>query len=287
MTGVIIKGIGGFYYVKTADGVFQAKGRGKFKKDRFILAVGDRVELQVREDGDSVIESVYPRKNSFIRPPVANVDRFIITVTASKPAPDFGIIDRFLVTAEKAGAEAVICINKIDRADGGILAGLKEVYEPLYPVATVSGRTGQGLEVFKKYIEGCSVAFAGPSGVGKSTIINRLIPGAAMETGRISRKTDRGRHTTRHVELFEAFDGMVFDTPGFTSFDLPDMDERELSEYYPEIFKASEGCRFDDCMHLGEPGCRVKEEVEEGLISPSRYRSYKAGIEELRKRRKY
>ena len=131
MTGVIIKGIGGFYYVKTADGVFQAKGRGKFKKDRFILAVGDRVDLQVREDGDSVIESVYPRKNSFIRPPVANVDRFIITVTASKPAPDFGIIDRFLVTAEKAGAEAVICINKIDRADGEILAGLKEVYEPL------------------------------------------------------------------------------------------------------------------------------------------------------------
>lgn len=273
--------------MKTADGVFQAKGRGKFKKDRFILAVGDRVELQVREDGDSVIESVYPRKNSFIRPPVANVDRFIITVTASKPAPDFGIIDRFLVTAEKAGAEAVICINKIDRADGEILAELKEVYEPLYPVATVSGRTGQNLEVLKNYIEGCSVAFAGPSGVGKSTIINRLIPGAAMETGRISRKTDRGRHTTRHVELFEAFGGMVFDTPGFTSFDIPDMDERELSEYYPEIFKASEGCRFDDCMHLGEPGCRVKAEVEEGLISPSRYRSYKAGIEELRKRRKY
>lgn len=273
--------------MKTADGVFQAKGRGKFKKDRFILAVGDRVELQVREDGDSVIESVYPRKNSFIRPPVANVDRFIITVTASKPAPDFGIIDRFLVTAEKAGAEAVICINKIDRADGEILSGLKEVYEPLYPVIAVSGRTGQGLEVFKEYIEGCSVAFAGPSGVGKSTIINRLIPGAAMETGRISHKTDRGRHTTRHVELFEAFGGMVFDTPGFTSFDIPDMDERELSEYYPEIFKASEGCRFDDCMHLGEPGCRVKEEVEEGLISPSRYRSYKAGIEDLRKRKKY
>lgn len=287
MTGVIIKGIGGFYYVKTADGVFQAKGRGKFKKDRVILAVGDRVDLQVRKDGDSVIESVYPRKNSFIRPPVANVDRFIITVTASKPAPDFGIIDRFLVTAEKAGAEAVICINKIDRADGEILAGLKEVYEPLYPVIAVSGRTGQGLDIFREYIEGCSVAFAGPSGVGKSTIINRLIPGAAMETGRISRKTDRGRHTTRHVELFEAFGGMVFDTPGFTSFDIPDMDERELSEYYPEIFKASEGCRFDDCMHLGEPGCRVKAEVEEGIISPSRYRSYKAGIEELRKRRKY
>ena len=287
MTGIIIKGIGGFYYVKTADGVFQAKGRGKFKKDRFILAVGDIVELQVRDDGDSVIESVHPRKNSFIRPPVSNVDRFITVVTASKPAPDFGIIDRFLVTAEKAGAGAVICINKIDEADEGILSQLKEVYEPLYPVVTVSGRTGQGIEKLEKYMEGCSVAFAGPSGVGKSTIINRLVPEAAMETGRISQKTDRGRHTTRHVELFEAFGGMVFDTPGFTSFDIPDMDERELSEYYPEIFKASYGCRFDDCMHLEEPGCRVREEIEEGTISPLRYRSYRAGVEELRKRKKY
>lgn len=287
MDGIIIKGIGGFYCVKTADGIFQAKGRGKFKKDRFILSVGDRVKLQVRDDGDSVIESVYPRKNHFLRPPVSNVDRFIIVVTASRPAPNMEIIDRLLVMAENSGADSVICVNKADEAEEEVLNELRAVYEPLYPFISVSGRTGYGLEEIRKYIEGVSAAFAGPSGVGKSTIINSIAPEADLKTGVISDKTLRGKHTTRHVELLDAFGGMVFDTPGFTSFDIPDMDERELGKCYPEILRASWGCRFDDCIHMNEPECNVKLELEEGIISPSRYGSYTAGVEELRRRKKY
>ncbi len=287
MTGIIIKGIGGFYYVKTTDGIFRAKGRGALKRDGFTLAVGDSVDIEIRDDGDSVITDVHERKNSFIRPPIANVDRFIIVAAAAKPKPNFEIIDRFLIMAEKNNTEAVICINKSDLADSEFLESIKRMYADVYPVVFASAKEKTGTEELAPYISGAKVAFAGPSGVGKSSLINLLIPEANMETGKVSSKTARGKHTTRHVEMFESHGGYVFDTPGFTSFDILDVEEDELADYYPEIAKYSGGCRFDNCRHIKEPDCAVIEAVEEGKISQARYKSYVSNIEEIRKRKKY
>lgn len=287
MRGLIIKGIGGFYYVKTADGVFRAKGRGLLKKDGFSLAVGDYVDLEIREDGDSVINSIEERRNAFIRPPIVNVDRFIIVAAAAKPKPNFEIIDRFLIMAEKNHTDAVICINKADLAKKEFLENIEKIYGEVYPVVFVSAKTGDGIAELKKHISGGSIAFAGPSGVGKSTLINLLVPEANMETGHVSTKTSRGKHTTRHVEIFESGEGRIFDTPGFTSFDILDVEESELGSFYPEIEKYAGGCRFDDCRHLKEPDCSVRDAVEEGKISQERYKSYISNIEEIRKRKKY
>lgn len=288
MRGLIIKGIGGFYYVKTAEGVFQAKGRGIFKKEGITLAVGDIVDLEVLPDGDGVINSIEPRKNQFIRPPIANIDQFIVVFAARKPKPNFSIIDKFLIMAEQNDIEPVICMNKCDLVSKDELAEMKAIYENVYPIICVSGKTGEGIDQLLHFMEGKRVAFAGPSGVGKSTITNLIIPEANMETGNVSHKTDRGKHTTRHVEIFETEGGgMVFDTPGFTSFDILEAEEDTLSGFYPEIAEYAGCCRFDNCRHIKEPGCSVTEAVEEGKISKVRYDSYLANIEEIRKRKKY
>lgn len=283
-----MKGIGGFYYVKTAEGVFQAKGRGIFKKEGITLMVGDVVDIEVLEDGDAVINSIAPRKNQFIRPPIANIDRFIVVMAATKPKPNFAIIDKFLIMAEMHHIEPVLCINKIDLVKEKKLQEIVDIYSGVYPVVCVSGASGEGVDALKPYISGHRVAFAGPSGVGKSTITNQLIPQANMETGNVSEKTARGKHTTRHVEIFEAFDdGYVFDTPGFTSFEILEADEENLSDFYPEIARMKGQCRFDNCRHMKEPDCRVQQAVEAGEIHPLRYASYVAAMEEIRYRKKY
>ncbi len=199
MRGLIVKGIGGFYYVKTADGIYQAKGRGVFKKEGITLAVGDNVELEVLPDGDGVINEILPRKNQFIRPPIANVDCFIVVFAAAKPKPNFSIIDKFLIMAEAGNMDAVLCINKCDLASDEELARIRDIYEGIYPMFFVSAKTGEGIDSLDTYISGKRAAFAGPSGVGKSTITNLIVPQANMETGKISSKTSRGKHTTRHV----------------------------------------------------------------------------------------
>lgn len=288
MRGLIVKGIGGFYYVKTADGIYQAKGRGIFKKEGITLAVGDNVELEVLPDGDGVINEILPRKNQFIRPPIANVDCFIVVFAAAKPKPNFSIIDKFLIMAEAGNMDAVLCINKCDLASDEELARIRDIYEGIYPMFFVSAKTGEGIDSLDTYISGKRAAFAGPSGVGKSTITNLIVPQANMETGKISSKTSRGKHTTRHVEIFESREGgLVFDTPGFTSFDILEADEAALSDYYPEFASYKGKCRFDNCRHLKEPDCRIREAAERGEISMARYESYLTNLDQVKKRKKY
>ena len=290
MKGLIRKGIGGFYYVQTEAGLVEAKGRGIFKKDGITLAVGDFVDIDIIEEAEKkgVINEILPRKNQFIRPPIVNVDVFLIVFAATRPKPNFALVDKFLVMAEMHNVEAVICINKCDGASETEIAEMKAVYEPVYPVLCVSGKTGQGLAELEAQIAGKSAALAGPSGVGKSTILNAMIPHANMETGEISEKTKRGKHTTRHVELFSVDGGgMVFDTPGFTSFEILEAGEDDLRLYYPEIERYDGQCRYDNCRHMTEPDCAVREAVRKGEIHKLRYASYTANLEEIRSRKKY
>lgn len=298
MIGLIIKGIGGFYYVKTEDGIFECKGRGVFKKKGIKLQVGDRVEIsevdlskEAEKRGmqhEGVIEDIMERKNEFIRPPIVNVDTFAVTFAAKDPEPTFSLIDKFLVMAEMNDVEAILVMNKCDLVDEETRKSVRDIYKGLYKMVEISASTGEGLKELEELIKGKTVAFAGPSGVGKSTIINELIPEAEMETGGISKKTLRGRHTTRHVEIFEAHGGgLVYDTPGFTSFEIMEAGENDLKNYYPEIEKFHGKCYYDNCRHLKEPDCAVRAAVKNGEISKVRYLSYKSNMEEIKEKRKY
>lgn len=290
MRGLIIKGIGGFYYVQTENGLIEAKGRGIFKKDGITLSVGDEVDITILEDDNTkgVIEKIYPRKNCFIRPPIANVDVFIVVFAATSPTPNFPVIDKFLVNAEKHGIEPIICINKKDLVTEEELSKLKSIYEDAYEVVDISTLTGDGIDKLETLIKGKKAALAGPSGVGKSSILNKLHPSANMETGEVSKKTARGKHTTRHVEIFSVeHGGMIYDTPGFTSFEMPDIELNELREYYPEFERYHGQCKYDNCYHLKEPECAVRSAVKNGEIHILRYKAYLANMEEIKNKNKY
>ncbi|MEG0923948.1 MAG: ribosome small subunit-dependent GTPase A [Anaerovoracaceae bacterium] len=288
MRGLIIKGIGGFYYVLTDHGIIQTKGRGILKNKKITLAVGDFVNMEILDDGDGVINSIEPRRNHFLRPPIANVDCFVVVLSATKPKPNFSIIDKFLIMAEMNDTEAIVCVNKCDLVTQEEKEEILSIYGEIYDTIFVSGKTGVGLDQLENHISGKKVAFAGPSGVGKSTIINRLIPEAMMETGEVSDKTKRGKHTTRHVEIFQLESGgMIFDTPGFTSFEILEAEEDDLMEYYPDIAKYKGMCKYDNCRHLKEPECKVIEAVTQGKIHQMRYSSYVANMEEIRNKKKY
>lgn len=298
MRGLVIKGIGGFYYVRVEEEIFECKGRGSLKSEGKKLAIGDIVEITETELSkeaekrgiahEGVIESIYPRKNEFIRPPIVNVDCFIVTFAAKSPEPELSLIDKFIIMAEMREVDCIILINKSELADEERLAELEAVYSGEYTVIRVSGVTGEGMNRLREAISGKTACFAGPSGVGKSTLINELIPHANMETGSVSRKTERGRHTTRHVEIFETEGGgLVYDTPGFTSFDIMEADENNLKDFYPEFAAYNGKCYFDNCRHLKEPDCAVREAVKSGAINRTRYKSYVNIIEEIKKKRKY
>lgn len=288
MRGIIVKGIAGFYYVKVENKVYQCKARGKFKNLGVVPTVGDLVEIQVLDDGDGVVNEILPRRNSFLRPPIANVDCMVVVIAAADPEPNFTILDKFLVMAEGNRTDVVICVNKSELASPEILVKIEKIYKELYPLVFVSCMEKTGFEKLELLLKDKKSALAGPSGVGKSTILNCLMPNEDIEVGEISHKTRRGKHTTRHVEIFETnFGAMLFDTPGFTSFEILEAEEDQLHFYYPEMAEFISNCKYDNCRHIKEPYCGVIAAVEEGLISKSRYKSYVEQITEIREKKKY
>lgn len=291
MQGKIIKGIAGFYYVQTASGVYECKAKGIFRKDGTKPLVGDNVELNVLEEAERTgsIEKILPRKNALIRPAVANIDQALVIFAAAKPKPNLNLLDRFLVAMEKQSVKSVICFNKQDIVEKEECERLRSVYENCgCRVLFASALTQEGLSGVRAILKGKTTAVAGPSGVGKSSLVNLLVPHAQMETGAISEKIDRGKHTTRHSEIL-AIDRDTFlcDTPGFSSLSVWDMEKEELKEYFPEFAPYRGDCRFLGCTHTHEPGCAVKAALAEGRISRQRYENYLEMYDELKNKRRY
>ncbi len=289
LEGIIIKGIGGFYYVETANGIFECRAKGKFRKEKVSPLTGDRVTVTVREDKENTIDEIQERKNRLIRPPVANIDKLMIVVSALKPSPNYLVIDKMIVLAEKNNIEPVIVITKTDLTD------YNELYETYrstgYRVYLYSDVNDSSmLNSIKDELNGCLTAFTGNSGVGKSTLINALNENLNLETGEISDKLGRGRHTTRQTEIFHIGEGSVIDTAGFSSIDFSNDNvvfSDELENYFVEFSEHIGECKFTGCAHLGEKGCRICELVEEGKISRTRYESYITLYKEQKNLRKW
>lgn len=296
MQGKIMKGIAGFYYVYTKQGLVECKARGIFRKEQIKPLVGDLVEVEITEDTEAAPEmpagnivEILPRSNELVRPAVANVDQALVIFAIVKPDPNYNLLDRFLINMKKQSLPCVICFNKKDLASEQEKGELLAAYEGCgYRVIFVSGTAGEGFSELAKCLEGKTTVLAGPSGVGKSTIVNRLYPQANMETGEISRKIERGKHTTRHAQLFALGENtFICDTPGFTSLSIGDMEKEELCGYYAEFAPCEENCRFRGCSHIREPSCGVRQALAEGRISRVRYDNYVLLYEELKSRRKY
>lgn len=292
MKGKIMKGIAGFYYVHVEGyGVYECKAKGIFRKEGVKPLVGDNVELDVLDEAEKLgnIRQILPRKSALLRPAVANVDQALVLFAIVKPNPNFNLLDRFLIHMERQQLPTVICFNKEDIASDQEKEALRRSYETCgYQVLFISVLENRGVEQVKTILEGKTTALAGPSGVGKSSLINRLAPHISMETGEISEKIARGRHTTRHSEIIPlGRETYIMDTPGFTSLAIPDITKEELGGYYPEFREYEPFCKFRGCAHLSEPSCGVKEAVEAGKISQVRYENYKILYRELQETKRY
>ena len=286
MQGKIIKGIAGFYYVDSQQGVFQCKAKGIFRNKSIKPLVGDNVEFEIthEEDKEGNITEILERDNELIRPAVANIDQAMIVFALKAPNPNVNLLDKLLVCMEYQNIETIICFNKTDIADKDFAEDLASIYRNAgYKVLFTSATENEGVEEVKKALKGKSTVFAGPSGVGKSSMLNAIKEDAVMETGDISEKIGRGKHTTRHSEIFKTDDDTyVFDTPGFGSVFIPGMTKERLEDCFPEFSLYTKECRFIGCAHINEPDCAVKEALLENKIAESRYESYKAFYEELK-----
>lgn len=276
--GTIVKGIGGFYYVKTSDEIYECKARGIFRKEDITPLTGDRVEITVTDEEKKTgsLDRIEPRSSQLIRPAVANVDQIAIVVAAKSPVPDFMLLDKLLITAEMKNVAPFICINKTDLDEKEEYRVLERSYSLAgYPILALSMLANSGYDILSAQLKDKITVFAGQSGVGKSTILNKVLDSLVMKTGAISQKVERGKHTTRHAELLELNEGgFVVDTPGFSSFELAELECSQLELYYPEFTKHLGKCKFTGCSHISEPGCEVKEALENGCISKGRYQRY-------------
>ncbi len=277
--GIILKGIGGFYYVKeeTNKEIYECKARGIFRKNSIIPLPGDKVMFSILDEQEKLgsIDQILPRSSELMRPAIANIDQIVIIVAVKAPSTDFMLLDKLLITAEKKRLRAIICINKIDLGDE-LANEIRDIYSSVgYKCIEVSSVNNIGYELLQEELKNHTSVFAGQSGVGKSTILNRIMNSWIMETGSVSEKIERGRHTTRHAEILELkHGGYVADTPGFSSFELENIRYIELENYYPEFRHYLNTCKYTSCSHISEPECHILEAVKRGEINSSRFQRY-------------
>ena len=292
MQGKIIKGIAGFYYVNVVEsGVYECKAKGVFRKEKIKPLVGDNVRIEILDEENKTgnIVEIFPRKNELIRPAVANIDQALVVFAVTKPTPHFNLLDRFLVMMERKEIPVVLCFNKKDIATSPEIAELEAIYEKCgYPIVFTSALEQENIEEIRRLLLKKTTAIAGPSGVGKSSLINLLQNQVQMAPGTISRQIERGQHTTRHSELIAGdADSYIMDTPGFSSLYVNDFEKEELKYYFREFASYEGQCRFQGCDHVHEPGCAVKEALEEGKIHPVRYKNYLEMYTELKEKKRY
>lgn len=293
MKGKIIKGIAGFYYVHVpeSDLVYECKAKGIFRNRGVKPLVGDDVDIDIKDqpEGSGIITAILARKNELVRPAVANVDQAMVIFAAAQPDPNLNLLDRFLIMMRKQKVHTVVCFNKKDIAKEKELALLMDTYRRCgYETVGTSMTEKLGVAEVYQLIKGKTTVLAGPSGVGKSSLINMMQPNAKMETGSVSEKIKRGKHTTRHSELiYIESKTYLMDTPGFSSLYINEIDKEELKAYFVEFSEFEDECRFNGCLHLNEPGCAVKNAVAGGIISQLRYDNYVLLYQELKEQRRY
>lgn len=292
MQGKIIKGIAGFYYVYVIEaGVYECKAKGVFRNKKIKPLVGDNVLIDVISDSERTgnITDILPRKNELIRPAVANIDQAMIVFASLSPEPNFNLLSRFIVMMEYNRIDTVICFNKTDQVDSESLDKMVKDFSGCGSrIITSSVKENKGIDEIREVLQNKTTALAGPSGVGKSSILNSVFPEAETRTGEISGKINRGKHTTRHTEIFNITgDTFVLDTPGFTSLDYDVVEDKDLRFYFNEFTEYEGKCRFNGCVHVNEPDCAVKAAVTEGKISELRYKIYTDMYNELKNKRKY
>ncbi len=292
MQGKIVKGISGFYYVHVAEsGIYECKAKGVFRNQNIKPLVGDDVEIVIIDEKEKKgnIEKILQRKNELIRPAVANIDLALIIFAAAKPQPNFNLLDRFLVMMEYQQVPVTICFNKRDLVTDEEVEKMAGIYKNCgYEVLYTSAAEKQGIEELRALLEGKTTAVAGPSGVGKSSLVNSLQQGIQMETGSISKKIERGKHTTRHSEIIPITGNTyIMDTPGFSTLYIPGFEKEDLQQFYPEFAEYEPYCRFKGCSHISEPDCGIKDALAQGKISSLRYENYKLLYDEVKNVKKY